>query len=70
MCRSLKIWLAMLLIGFFGFILISPINIQQSLAKNASDTILTKDPQQLEQKIASFEKIRSQRHSSRIGRTG
>ncbi len=57
MRRVFKIWLAMLLIGFFGFILISPINIQQSLAKNASDTILTKDPQQLEQKIASFESI-------------
>jgi beta-lactamase class A len=46
MRRSLKIWLATFLIGFFGCILISPINAQQLLAKN---------PQQLEQKIASFE---------------
>jgi beta-lactamase class A len=57
MRRSLKIWLATFLIGFFGFILISPTNSQQWLAKNTSDTIAAKNPQQLEQKIASFESI-------------
>jgi beta-lactamase class A len=57
MHRSLKIWMATLLIGFFGFILIFPLNAQQTLPKNASDNILTKDTQQLEQKIATFETI-------------
>jgi beta-lactamase class A len=46
MLRSLKIWLTIFLIGFFGFILISPINTQP---------LVTKNLQQLEQKIATFE---------------
>jgi beta-lactamase class A len=48
MRRSLKIWIATFLIGFVGFILISPTNAQQLLSKN---------PQQLEQQIATFEAI-------------
>jgi beta-lactamase class A len=57
MGRLLKIWMATFLIGFFGFILISPINAQQFLAQKTENNTVTKNLQQLEQKIATFETI-------------
>ncbi|MGL5807886.1 MAG: hypothetical protein ACRC11_21025 [Xenococcaceae cyanobacterium] len=47
MRRVSKIWLATFLIGFFGFILISPINAQQFLTTNAVNSIEAKNIQQI-----------------------